>query len=112
MKRSLLLKVVLTLALGLALSGCVRIASPVVPPIGTIYNQTAFPVDITYGPNEIGSQSGTAKACSVLNLVAWGDCSVEAAANNGGLKQVDHIDASLFNILGVYQEYETTAFGK
>lgn len=112
MKRSMLLKTALTIALGLTLSGCVAVKSPVVPPIGTLYNQTAFPVDITYGPNEIGSQSGSAKACSILSLVAWGDCSVETAAKNGGLKQVDHVDASLFNVLGVYQVYETTAFGK
>ncbi len=111
MKRIALLKVALCLSLGLVLSGCM-IRSPVVPPVGWTFNQTTFPVDITFGPNDIGEKSGTTKAVSILGLVAWGDSSVEAAAKNAGIQQIDHIDAKLFNVLWVYSEYETTVYGK
>lgn len=111
MKRISLLKTALCLSLGLVMSGCM-IRSPVVPPVGMWYNETTFPVDITFGPNDIGPTSGSSDACSVLGLVAWGDASVESAAKSAGIKQIDHVDAYYFNVLGVYMKYETTVYGK
>lgn len=114
MKLMPVLRILLGLCLGLVVSGCgVQVRSPVVPPIGLWYNSTTFPVDIKFGPNnDIGPQMGTAKSASVLGLISWGDCSVEQAAKNGGIKQIDHVDARLFNVLGVYSEYETMVYGK
>lgn len=113
MKSILLLKMALGLSLALFVSGCAGfVSSPVVPPLGTFFNSTTFPVDIEFEPTDIGSKSGSTKSCSVLGLVAWGDSSVETAAKNGGIKQIDHVDARFFNVLGIYSEYEVTAFGK
>ena len=112
MKSKTLLCMVFGLSLGLALSGCSFIVSPVVPPIGTAVNVTTFPVDIEYGPNDIGPTVGKSKTQSILGLVAWGDCSVETAAKNANIQQIDHVDARYFNILGVYMEYETSVWGK
>jgi hypothetical protein len=87
--------------------------TPVLPYYGTLFNNTSMPVDIAFGPNEIGSASGRASATTVLGLLSWGDCSVQSAARHGNLATVDHIDAHVTNILfGVYTKYETIAYGR
>jgi hypothetical protein len=40
----------------------------------------------------LGQKKGTAKMHSVLWLVAWGDASTQAAAKDGGISTVNHLD--------------------
>jgi hypothetical protein len=94
------------------LSACAGIYAPVVPPVGMTYNETAFPVDIEFGPNDIGPTKGMSKSESILGLVAWGDASVQSAAQKAGIKQIDHIDSQFFNVFGVYTKYEIIVWGK
>ena len=43
---------------------------------------------------------------------AWGDASTAAAARNGGLSTVNHMDSELFSILfGIYTESTTIVYG-
>lgn len=113
-----------SLALGLlAISavGCAPIIqTPVQPYTGAWYNNNGFPVDINYDhttngapqPTEIGTKSGSSKSHQILFLAAWGDASVQSAAAEGNIKRVDHVDAKLFNILGVYSNYELVVKGE
>jgi len=49
----------------------------------------------------------------VLWLVAWGDASTEAAAKNGGLSVVYHMDQEVFSILfGLYSKSTTIVYGE
>ncbi|MDD5466107.1 MAG: TRL-like family protein [Candidatus Omnitrophica bacterium] len=57
------------------------------------------------------SKVGTSKATSILGLVATGDCSIKAAAANGGIKNIKYVDYDAKNTLGVYGEYTTTVYG-
>lgn len=98
-------------ALVSGLSGCAVFTSPVLPPIGAFTSMTA-PVDIEFNQTEIGPIEGRAKAASVLGLVSWGDASVAAAAAAGGLTSIDQIDCRIFNVLGIYVEYETIVTGR
>jgi len=88
----------------LFLSGC---ATPF--PMGGIYTEVAFPVAASEGAR--GSKVGTAKATSILALVATGDASLKTAMANGGITKVKHVDYSVKNILGIYGEYTTTVYG-
>lgn len=88
----------------LFLSGCASCF-----PIGALYTEAKLPV----AAGEPGSfnKTGTAKATSILGLVATGDASIKAAMENGGITRIKYVDYSAKNILGVYGEYTTTVYG-
>lgn len=95
------------------LSGCLFYQSPVVPYTARAINNTGFPVDITFNKTNIGTAQGSASAYSILfGLIAFGDCSVQSAARNGNIRQIDQIDAKLTNILTIYVQYKTVVSGK
>jgi hypothetical protein len=46
-----------------------------------------------------------------LGLVATGDCSIQAAKEAGGVREVQNVDVKVKNILGVYAQYTTKVSG-
>lgn len=86
--------------------------APVMPPPGMLFTDYKAPLDHNLEGNPIGSRSGTSETMSILSLVALGDGSVAAAAQNGGLSRVHHADYEYFNVLGIYQRYRTVAYGE
>ena len=83
----------------LLLSGCLY--SHVVAPLSTDLNRTS-----------LGSKTGRASTHSVLWLVSWGDAGVAAAARNGGLSTVHHMDVEIRNVLfGLYTKETTIVYG-
>jgi hypothetical protein len=97
--------IVLVLFAAVMLNGC---ATPY--PMGMIYTEIKAPVAAGEGGMSY-SKVGTAKATSILGLVATGDCSIKAAAANGGIKVIKYVDYDAKNTLGVYGEYTTTVYG-
>lgn len=97
--------IVLVLFAAVILNGC---ATPY--PMGMIYTEIKAPVGAGDGGLSY-SKIGTSKATSVLGLVATGDCSIKAAAANGGIKNIKYVDYDAKNVLGVYGEYTTTVYG-
>ncbi len=97
--------IVLVLFLAVMLNGC---ATPY--PMGVIYTEVKAPVAAGDGSMSY-SKVGTSKATSILGLVATGDCSIKAAAANGGIKNIKYVDYDAKNTLGVYGEYTTTVYG-
>jgi len=97
-----------------ALTGC-GIRAPVVPPVdGALVNLSAvtFPVDTDFQPGALSTRrEGRAESMSILGLVALGETGIARAAENGGIAVVQHVDASYFNVLFVYQRYETIVWG-
>ena len=91
-----------------ALCGCV--SAPFQPPMGLL-STTRAPLS-TDGNWNAGLKSGSAEAKCVLGLYAWGDCSVTAAARNGGLKRVDFLDYQYDNVIGIWQSVTVTAYGE
>jgi len=97
----------------LCLYGCAGFAvAPVVPPVGFLFNNTEAPLDVDMNQTQLGEKKGEASACSVLGLVAWGDASTQAAAKQGGLTQINHLDYKLLNVLGLFTQFTTTAYGE
>ncbi len=91
-RTKLLLAVVFVFVLG---TGC---ASYI--PTGAIYTGAKGAIsagagDVTY------SKVGTSESTSILGLVATGDASITAAAQNGGIKKIKYVDYEVKNILGM-----------
>lgn len=86
------------------LAGC---ATPY--PMGMLYTEIKAPIAAAGGVTY--SKVGTAKATSILGLVATGDASIKTAAANGGIKTIKYVDYDAKNILGIFGEYTTTVYG-
>jgi hypothetical protein len=60
----------------------------------------------------LGSKTGKATMYSVLGLVAWGDASSAAAAREGKITTMNHMDLEILNIVfGIYTEATTIVYG-
>jgi hypothetical protein len=103
--RSLLL----TSAVGAVLfaSGCAAARSPVT---GAWY--TDVKADSVSTSNAGGNKVGRATAKSYVGLVALGDCSTDAAAKNGGITKISHVDYESWSILGLYATTTTVVHGE
>jgi len=95
------------LALGFVASGCAFVTRA--PVTGLIYLSTEQ--GETISSNDLGAKRGEACATSILGWVATGDASVTAAAKAGGITKISHVDSTASDILGVYAEYCTVAYG-
>jgi len=78
-------------------------------PLGTIYTEVKLPA--AAGGDVSTSRVGIATSTSILGLVATGDSSITAAARNGNISRISHVDFNVRNILGIYGEYTTTVYG-
>lgn len=98
-------------AMVLSLTGC--LTAPFVPPSGLAYSQFAAPLDVDFQNTDMsGMKKGTADATSILGLVAWGDVSSQAAAQNGGITKIIHADYEYSNILYIFQKTTVVVYGK
>jgi hypothetical protein len=107
----------LFLALALAipaalLTACVT--APVVPPLAGIYTNIEAPLDLdSAGGKAIGPKRGEASTIAVLGLVAVGDAGVKAAAQQGGITRVNHLDYHFQSyVFGAFAKYTTVAYGE
>ena len=80
-------------------------------PMGVVYTEVKAPVAV--GSSDASMDKvGTAKATSVLGIVATGDASIKTAMENGKITKIHHVDFNTKNILGLYGEYITTVYGE
>lgn len=79
---------------------------------GCVYTHVLTPYDTNLDKTVLGQKKGKAAMHSVLWLVAWGDASTAAAAKDGGLGVVNHMDREFLNVIfGVYTETTTIVYG-
>lgn len=99
-------------AIALLLSGCM-LAAPVIPPQGWVYNDTKAPITTNFKDTPIGTKVGSSSSSSLLwGLIAFGDCSIHSAAQQGGLSKIYHADYEHFNILGLYSKTTVYVYGE
>jgi hypothetical protein len=80
---------------------------------GCLYAKVKTPLDFDADKTEIGTKVGTSSIQSILWLVAWGDGSSKAAAKNGNISVIHHMDHEAFNILFVlYSKNTTIVYGE
>jgi TRL (tRNA-associated locus)-like protein len=79
---------------------------------GCLYSHIQTPYDTHLDRSSIGPKQGKASAYSVLWLFSWGDQGIAAAAKNGGLATVTHMDQEILSVLfGLYVKTTTIAYG-
>ncbi len=79
---------------------------------GCIYTNVLAPLDTDVNKTVLGAKQGTASNQSILWLVAWGDASTAAAAKQGGITTVNHVDQEVFSVLfGLYTKTTTIVYG-
>lgn len=79
---------------------------------GCLYSNVVAPLSTDLNKTTLGKKVGRASNHSVLWLVSWGDAGVAAAAKNGGLTTVNHMDVEIRNILfGLYTKETTIVYG-
>jgi hypothetical protein len=79
---------------------------------GCLYSHVAMPFDTNLDKTVLGQKQGRASMQSVLWLVAWGDASTNAAAKQGGITTINHMDTEVLNILfGLYTRTTFIVYG-
>jgi hypothetical protein len=77
-----------------------------------LYTHVLTPYDTNLDKTTLGQKTGTAEMYSVLGLVAWGDASTAAAAKQGGITTLNHMDREFLNIVyGIYTKTTTIVYG-
>ena len=83
-----------------------------VPLLAGCFINAKVPFDTDLDRTELGSKTGTATVRSVLWLVMWGDAGTQAAATNGGITTITHMDQELFVVLfGIYASETIVVYG-
>lgn len=80
------------------------------PLTGVLYTDTTAPFAVT--SNEGASKVGTAKAISILGLVAAGEAGVQNACKSAGITKIHHVDEKAVSILGIFASYEVVVYGE
>jgi hypothetical protein len=79
---------------------------------GCVYTHVLAPYDTDLNKTSLGQKQGRASMESVLWLIAWGDASTSAAAKQGGLTTVNHMDREYLNVIfGLYTKTTTIVYG-
>jgi len=107
-----LMKVLALMACGALTSACAGIyGAPVVPPPGFIFSRFSAPLDIDAQDTKPGSKVGRSSSQSILGLVAEGDASISAAAKQGNITTIRHVDYEFENYLGVFSKFTIVVYG-
>ncbi len=108
MKKSM---IVFTFACMMALTGCVGIRAPFTPPVGGVTIISA-PLSSELKDVQNLPKRGSASAVNVLGLVAVGDCGLNAAMTNGGIKKAHYADYDYFNLFFFFQKTTLNVYGE
>jgi hypothetical protein len=106
MKKTILCLMIGLLSVGL-LTGCAMVAAPV---NGGLFTSLTAPITAT--DNAASSKVGSASCTSILGLIATGDCGISAAARNGNITKIHHVDHSATSVLGIFSSFETHVYGE
>lgn len=79
---------------------------------GCLYAHVTLPYGTELNKTELGHKQGEASMQSVLWLFAWGDAGAAAAAKNGQITTLMHMDRELYVVLfGIYTRQTTIVYG-
>ena len=78
-----------------------------------LYTDIKFPLDVDTWETKLGTKVGSSSSHTILWLVSWGDSGTRAAAEDGHLSQINHLDRGIQSYLfGVYTKTTTIAYGE
>ena len=103
------IRLLLFAAMMLFFTGC----SSTAPLSGMLYSNIKYPaVNQAKMDAQTSEKKGVASCKSVLGMVAWGDCSIKQAMNNGAIQKLHHVDVKSKNIYVFWFQYETQVWGE
>ncbi len=80
---------------------------------GCAYVNVKTPFDTDLSQTTLGDKVGEASCYSILWLFAWGDAGTAAAAKNGGISIITHMDEQVLSVLfGLYFRSTTIVYGE
>jgi len=80
--------------------------------MGCLYSHVTTPLDTNLDQTVLGHKVGKSSLYCVLWLFAWGDMSVAAAARQGGISTLHHMDTETRMILfGLYTRQSIIVYG-
>jgi len=100
-------KLFVIVGLAAMLSSCAMVSAPVT---GAIYTKVKAPLTAT--SNQAAVKVGTAKATSILSIIATGDASITAAAKSAGITKIHHVDYEALSVLGIFGKYTVYVYGE
>ena len=95
----------------LALTGCGAYRCPVEPPEAVLHTDILAPLDPNVQGETLGEKKGTASSRQLLSLFAWGDASIQAAAEAGEITIIRHVDYRFVDYFRVYSRFTTIVYG-
>ena len=105
--RTLLCVAMLVAIIGMA--GCVApMNGPVIGGLITIDAKAPIAVG---DPDAAATKVGRSEASGIL-LVAFGDASISAAARDGNITRIHHVDVETLHVLGIYARSTTIVYGE
>ena len=79
---------------------------------GCLYTHITMPLSTQLNRTDLGHKQGESSIYSVIWLFAWGDGGAAAAAKDGGITVMTHMDRELYSILfGLYTRSTTIVYG-
>ncbi len=79
---------------------------------GCLYMNVKTPYDTDLDRTVLGEKRGEATMTSILWLFAWGDAGTAAAAREGDITTINHMDREFFLLLfGLYTRSTTVVYG-
>ncbi len=79
---------------------------------GCAYMDVKEPLDLDLNQTTLGARTGEASCQSVLWLIAWGDAGTNAAAKNGGISVIRHMDEHVQSYaFGLYSKRTVIVYG-
>ncbi|NQT21190.1 MAG: hypothetical protein HQ592_15895 [Planctomycetes bacterium] len=89
------------------MSGCVMPNAPVGAGLTIDQKGPVAGFDSAAGSSKVGR----AQAEGIL-IVGYGDASIAAAAEQGEITKIHHVDCQVLNVFGIYARYETIVYGE
>jgi hypothetical protein len=99
------------------------VGSPIVPGRALLYEAYQAPLQADFDDTILGPKYGESSTFYFNVIVvswilgipvdfAWGDASVEAAAREGAILRVTHVDYSVLTVLGMFGRITMRAYGE
>lgn len=94
----------------MVITGCAAGVNMQAPVVGGLYANYRAPLAV--GVDAMPYKVGAAECTSILGWVASGDCSITAAAKNGGIARIQHVDYEFTQILMIFATYKVIVYGE
>ncbi|MGC9323472.1 MAG: TRL-like family protein [Desulfomonilia bacterium] len=103
-RRTLVLQAVLLITCVIALSGCGVLYTDIKTPLPALSVETA---------SQHTALVGRASCTSYLWIITIGDCSLQAALEDGNISKIHHVDSEFKSyIFGLYTTFTTVVYGE